>query len=241
MRSNKNLQILFLSGVLYFAAGCVHFVNPQPIDQPEEKVFPREYRGTYVADKDTIRIEAKRYYSSFERSFYGSVHDFDAVRIKGNKAYFIDAEDEQNPIGYGVIQRQWGDSIEGVYREGYQHNLGNSIQLRRVDAGYLLSSKHHSSWWDLGLLFLKDDTLIALQLDVDTFLARIDPSHIIYRFNSKGQLVGDLEGVIRKDSIPNVSHGNVYVDLDWTRKQWDAEIAKGIFAEKRYRELVRID
>lgn len=189
------------------------FVNPQPVDQPNEKVFPKELRGLWLSSEgDTFKVEKGAYQlcGTMEVKLCISCQDsMRSYRILGNKIYILD-KTEQPPVIIGTVIKQTNDSVYAAIQFNERHLLGEDVILRKVGGGLILNLKapNNSAWWTPYLVQASGDTTVIYLLNQDLKERLAD--ELIFEFNDADECNSNYEGV--------------YTNKDWRLDELNAEL-----------------
>jgi metal-sulfur cluster biosynthetic enzyme len=207
----KGLIISLIIGIGFLFVSCdqFYFSTPQPIDAKNIYEFPKEFRGVWSDNLDSIII-GKDYYLNIEnRKVNVSKKEVDTSSsyiIYENKIYKIDKEDEMLNEGYHYSIEN--DIITYLKREVSEIELGRKAFLRKLGNKYVVNIKNENQWWNIYLIEKTKDGGILLKILNNYNLEKIEDVKYIYS-----------------------SDHNFYLNVNWTKDELLKLINKGAFSD----------
>lgn len=153
MKSQGNIVIISLAFVLIMYSSCVsiYFNQPQPTDSKDLEKIPRNLRGIWVQNKDTVFV-GKNVFRQIEwESNAMSKQEIDSngsIVIRESKIYDIEND---SLTGYNFVERN--DSVFIDIPGEFRFQLGEYAKLRVcTNKYYLVNIRKDSIWWDTYLV-----------------------------------------------------------------------------------------
>lgn len=146
------MTIICLSTTL-LTVSCVsiYFNKPQPIDSKNIKKFPKNMRGTWVSDGDTVTVRKKTFrkvewaYESISRA---EIDSNESLIIKNNQLFDLESDSSK-----GYYYKVHDDSFLVYIPQIIEYKLDEKVLFRRVpEKYYTLNVNVDSIWWDVFLI-----------------------------------------------------------------------------------------
>jgi len=246
MNYPKTLSSIYLViSILYFS-GCVYFVNPQPVDQANEKAVPRSMQGSWTENEDTFQINGNSYSYTFVDYFKTPKKDYSSIKVLDKKVYLLKSTFDNRINSQATIAdliRISNDSVEANHVIRNSDYINHDFILRQVHDGFILNSRE-GDWWNISLVKLDLDTITAYELDPVKLNQLLDSSNVIFKDYKGGKSTTELKN-------RNTAHAELadevkfdyfdsYIDVNWTYDEWNKHIKEGLFKTEPYRTLIRI-
>jgi hypothetical protein len=208
------------------------FTNAQPINQEDEKHFPKNLRGVWTSNSDTFHIYKDCYTLNTKIPFDLCIDCNDSsgiIKLKGSDVYILDTT-EIPPVHIGKITRQTEDSVYGFINLNYNYCLGKDAILKKVKGGFLLNRIKPvagGSFWFLTYLKVNQDSLLVYQISSKskTF---IDTSQILFEYAPR------LHDATQYSFYDNISNEGFYSTQNWTLDEMNNDIGLGMFSDTIY-------
>lgn len=208
-------RIIILLAVFPLITSCdsISVSTPQPVDSKNIMNFPRDYRGTWTCEGNTVTI-GKDFYE------YSEVFDVKIPKqlvdtsssylLKNNKIYYVDRWKQE--LGEGFPYTMENDTIYYTERTVSETTLGQNAFLRRVKKNYILNVKQENQWWQLALI----------------------------EKNKGGEIIIRIQNLEELDRFSNHTHIHTlsgkydrseFIEANWTRKDLSDMLNKGMFSD----------
>lgn len=219
-RRIKVIQIILILGIISLVLACENVYNssPQPVDSKNIYSFPREFRGMWTCERDTLII-AKDYskYTQFV-GFSVPKQDVDSSSsfvIKDDKIFIINKHEMELRGGFPF--KLENDTIYYQERNVVEVALGKKAFLRKVNKNYILNIKQESGWWEAILIKKdKEGNIITAGLDIQE-LQKYKNYKSIHTF--------------KQDEYSRTD----YIEATWTKKELLGMINKGVFSNTLFK------
>lgn len=207
--------IIVIIGIIPIMTSCEHVYisTPQPVDSKNIYVFPKEYRGVWTCEENTVII-GKDFFKYIQNlDFKVSKIEIDSSSsyvLKDNKLYIID--NRKMELKGGFPYKLKNDTIYYQEPEVLEIALGKKAFLRKIKKNYILNNQKENQWWEL-ILIKKDKkgNIIVEKLDIKDLDKFTNYRHI-HSFKAKYS---------RSD----------YIEANWTKKELLEMLNKGMFSD----------
>lgn len=211
------MKSVFSKIVLLLATSCLlvscdqfYFSDPLPTDAKNSYEFPREARGSWDEEGDSIVI-GKNYLLNVgyheKKVALSEVRSSSRYQLKGNKVYVVD-EDKGLKAKRGFPFKAKRDTIFYLEAEVFELTLGPETFLRKGEQVYLLNSRHGNQWYEIFIIDLND------------------PEKIIIRYLNADDL-DQLTNIERLHTAQN----QYFLEANWTKRDITTLIQKGVFSD----------
>lgn len=212
MKTSKlNLLLIIIFSGFYTSCDNLYFNVPQPIDAKNSYEFPKEYRGKWIEEEDTIII-GKNYfiYKDYKQTHSIALNDLDTATylLKHSKIY-IKEKYSEIPLSEGYPYAIKNDTIHFKASEIYSFPLSKHNFLRKVNNNYIVNSTDKNNWWYLYLIQPKNDSMLYISILNEKDLELISNHQVIYK-----------------------SSNTIFLNASWTVKDMDEFIKKGGFTSE---------
>ncbi|MFH1001041.1 MAG: hypothetical protein V1783_09390 [Bacteroidota bacterium] len=205
----KYRNIFFIIGLLILTA-CerTYFSVPQPVDSKNIYEFPKEIRGLWVNNFDTIVIGSTQFKSLEYKEFKveKSIADTSSSYIFRNGKVFLVNNDKSlsERLNYSIVN----DTVVILKREVQEISLSQNSFLRAIDFGYILNIKNEEHWWEL--------YLIEPNVNGRIIVTSLKHDNLDVRFN---------------EEILHKKESTYYLNVKWTKNDLSQIINNGIFCD----------
>lgn len=214
----KNYFVLVM---LFYSCGQVNISKPQPIDSDNINSFPKNLRGIWIDESDSLII-GRNYYelriNRHEKIALNELDTLDKYLLSQNKIYVIEPE-EYTVLRGGFPYEIKHDTIFFNDRLIIYESLGSKACLRVLKNAYLLNLKldftWENQWW----------TLLLLEIDVNkNLIVRYICEHDLKNMTNYIEIYKEGGGIFGGGI-------NYYIDANWTQKDIEEMIKNGAFTD----------
>ncbi len=208
-----NAQLIILCfGMSLILTSChvTLFQEPQPVDSANKKHIPCKFRGTWIAEGDTIVIDRNHYLSINHK-----VKDIQLNNLKEDEKFLIVSNTLVyhilgNDIKYGKLIFFSDSLIQYDLRTVEEINLDQNNLLRKAGKYHILNRKSNdeSQWWQL-LLVTKDK----------------DHNLLIKSFSKEDEKFLPAQQTLHQ------TENETFSTCRWTKKEIQRNIESGMFTD----------
>lgn len=207
-------KLFWMVVVSIIVGGCetIYFSTPQPYNAKNIYEFPKEMRGLWVIDEDTILIDKNYFiYKEYKQTHSIAKKELDTSSIyilKNNKIY-IKKKYEDISLSEGFPYRVHNDSVYFNARQVIKVALSYDTFLRKIDEDYILNTSNTTTWWMLYLIRKTADNKLNVSTLKESDLKKSDNFDTIF-----------------------VADDGLFIDAQWNTVDLKKIIQKGGFSAK---------
>lgn len=211
----RKLAVLGIAAILFASCTQVYFTEPQPPNTKSDALFPKEIRGTYILEEDTVHINiaSYRYPEEYSKAIHTSELDtISGIRIEGNLVY-----DDEIPIEEGIPYRILNDTLYYNTVLYVEQQLSENFQIKQDGNFMVVNQKEEDEeHWTVYLLKKRRNGNIS-----------------IYTVGDFGDKIDKFFGITEFEKIGKRSYL-----VEPTKKEFRKLIKKGLFVKSS--DLVKV-